>query len=199
MSRTIEKTVCKFEALDDQAKERARDWYRNGALDYDWWDAIYSDAVTIGSLLGITIDQNRNRTEIYFDGFYCQGQGSSFNGTYRYQPKAPKRVKDYAPLDEELYRIATALQAVQRRYFYRLAADIESHRTADILVSVYDSENSYRDIGDAEGEVTALIRDFNHWIFTQLTREYEWLTSDEVVDEGIIANEYEFYEDGSVA
>lgn len=199
MPRTIEKTVFKFDELDAQAKERARDWYRNGNLDYDWWDAIYSDAVTVGSLLGITIDRNRNRTEIYFDGFYCQGQGSSFNGTYKYQPKAPKMVKDYAPLDEELYRIATALQAVQRRNFYRLAAYIESHRTSDIRVVVHEKDNLYCDIGGAEDEVVDLINDFNHWIFTQLTREYEWLTSDEVVDQNIIANEYEFYEDGSVA
>lgn len=199
MPRTIEKTVFKFDELDDRAKERARDWYRNGALDYDWWDAVYSDAVTVGSLLGITIDHRHNRPEIYFQGFHCQGHGSSFSGTYKYQPKAPKMVKDYAPLDEELYRIATTLQAVQRRHFYRLAADIELHRTTDIRVSVYDNDNPYRDIGDAEGEVADLIRDFNHWIFTQLTREYEWLTSDEVVDQNIIANEYEFYEDGSVA
>jgi hypothetical protein len=38
----------KFDELADKAKERALDWYREGALDYEWWDFTYADAADIG-------------------------------------------------------------------------------------------------------------------------------------------------------
>lgn len=44
MARKITKTVYKFEELSDQAKEKARDWWRQ-SLGYDeWWDGVYEDA-----------------------------------------------------------------------------------------------------------------------------------------------------------
>lgn len=52
--------LYKFHELDKQAKEKARDWYREGALDYDWWDFIYEDAATIGLKIdGFDIDRSR--------------------------------------------------------------------------------------------------------------------------------------------
>lgn len=43
------------------------------------------------------------------------------------------------------------------------------------------------------------LTDFNSWIFKSLEKEYEYLMSDESVDESIKANEYEFTEDGERA
>jgi hypothetical protein len=50
MSRidTVETEVFTFDELDENAKERARDWYREDALDWEWWDCTYSDAESIG-------------------------------------------------------------------------------------------------------------------------------------------------------
>jgi hypothetical protein len=38
----------KYNELGPTAQEVARDWYRQGALDYDWWDSVYDDAERIG-------------------------------------------------------------------------------------------------------------------------------------------------------
>ncbi len=46
--QTVEVQVFEFDELTGSAKERARDWYRRDALDYEWWDCIYEDAKTIG-------------------------------------------------------------------------------------------------------------------------------------------------------
>lgn len=35
-------TIYTFDELDESAKDKARQWYREGALDYEWWD-IYPD------------------------------------------------------------------------------------------------------------------------------------------------------------
>ncbi len=49
---------------------------------------------------------------------------------------------------------------------------------------------------DAEDIVTEALRDLARWLYRQLEREYEYLTSDEAVDEAIAANEYTFTEAG---
>lgn len=40
------------------------------------------------------------------------------------------------------------------------------------------------------------LRDLARWLYRQLEREYDYLTSDEAVDEAIVANEYSFTVDG---
>ncbi len=206
--RTVEKTLYKYEELSDRAKQKARECYLEGGLDYSWWEYSYEDFARVAEILGITLSQKsvplmsgkcRYEPEIYFSGFYHQGSGSSFCGTYGYAKGAVARIKKYAPQDEELHRIAQGLQDVQRRHFYRLTADITSVRDHYIRVEVGDSENPYRDIGDAEDDVRELMNDFNGWMFKCLQGEYEYLTSDEAVEESIIANEYEFDEEGNPA
>jgi hypothetical protein len=42
--RTIEQTIYTFEELTEDAKEKARAWYRQG-IDYPWWDEV-KDSLT---------------------------------------------------------------------------------------------------------------------------------------------------------
>lgn len=49
---------------------------------------------------------------------------------------------------------------------------------------------------DAEEIVTEALRDLVRWLYRQLECEYEYLSSDECVDETIIANEYTFTASG---
>jgi hypothetical protein len=41
-------TSYQFDELSDRAKEVARAWFRDGALDYEWWESTYEDAAQIG-------------------------------------------------------------------------------------------------------------------------------------------------------
>lgn len=198
--RTIQTVVYKYDELSDSAKQKARDWYRDGALYYSWWDFCYEDFCRVAEILGIEISCRQGQgAQIYFTGLYIQGSGSSFVGTYRYAKGAVKAIKDYASKDEELHRIAKALQDVQSRHFYKLRASITSVRDHSISVEVWHDDDRYRDIGDAEDDISTLMNDFNDWMFRTLEREYEWLTSDEQAEESIVANEYEFDEDGNIA
>ena len=47
--RTI--TVFQFSELSDKAKDKARDWFRQFALDPEWWDSVYEDAKTVGLII----------------------------------------------------------------------------------------------------------------------------------------------------
>lgn len=192
--RTIEKTVYQYDELSDEAKAKARDWYREDYPYWEWWDSVYDDAKRMGSLIGIEIDQ------ISFSGFWSQGDGACFTGSYSYAKGGAKAIKAEAPNDKELHRIADQLQAVQRQNFYRLAASMSQRghysHSGCMSVDVEGSENRYRDIGGTDNDIYQLMRDFADWVYSRLEAEYEYLTSDEQVEESIRCNDYEFDENG---
>ena len=92
---------------------------------------------------------------------------------------------------------------MQRQYFYKLVASTchrgHYYHSGCMQVSVEHCEDQYRDIGDAEDEIAQLLRDFADWIYAQLEAECEHVTSDESVEESILANKYDFDEDGGIA
>lgn len=200
--RTVEITLYHYDELPtEKAKEKAREWWLQDGLGYDWWDAVYEDADQVAQILGIEIDRKGKSTPaIYFTGFYHPGEGSSFEGHYAYAKGAVKAIKAYAPRDETLHRIARDLQEAQRRNFYGLRATIRAYRDSSIHVNVENIQHIYGDATDeAEEAITEAMNDFNHWLFQRLKDEYEYLTSDEQVEESIRANEYEFTEEGHPA
>ena len=207
MPHTVSKTVFEFEELSDSAKETARDWFREGALDYDWWEYIYEDAATIAEMMGIELATKpvklmgggtRQDPCIYFSGFARQGDGACFEGYYSYAKGSAKAVKSHAPQDEELHRIVKGLQECQRRAFYTLTASIR--QTGHYSHSRSMTVNAESERGDCdEATLYELLVDFADWIYKRLDAEHDYRMSDEAVDEDIQANEYEFEEDGSRA
>jgi hypothetical protein len=197
--RTVTKAIFKFDELSDRAKEAARDWFRRDYPYNDWWDHIYDDAVAVGEILGVTFEHKKaHQPSIWFDGLDGNG-GSSFDGTYSHAKGSAQNIRVYAPQDKELHRIADALVEVQRKSFYKLSARCSSSVRSNWLnVEVFHQD--YLSVPPERIEaVEEALRDFNGWIFKQLQTEYEYLMSDEQVDESILANDYEFDEDGSRA
>lgn len=207
--RVKETFVFQFDELTEHAKEKARDCYRECAnQDFSDFHAetVLDDANTICNTLGVTIATHtvklmgggsRQKPTIYYSGFSSQGDGACFEGSYSYRKGAVKAIKEYAPQDEVLARIATELQDVQRRNFYRLQASITHHgRYFDTTIEVEDSNDTYRDLHGDEETVADCLRDIMHWIYRSLEKEYEYQNSSEVIDENIRANEYEFDEEG---
>lgn len=223
--------LYQFDELSDAAKEKAREWYRSGQLDYDWWDSVYEDALRMAEILGIEIDYRYHpasgrpgskgwkEPKIWFSGFSSQGDGACWEGSYRYAKGALKKLQSEAPAryqyckpdgtlewteskgNTELHRIARTLQKVQARHFYKLVATV-SHRgryshSGCMDIEVEHDEDRYRDLGDAEGEIKDLLRDFADWIYRRLEEEHDWLLSDEQVEDSIRANEYTFNERGN--
>ena len=193
MSKIIKTKVYQLDELTEDAKETAREWYRGGALDYEWYESVYEDAKTIAGLMGINIDK------IYFSGFSSQGDGACFEGNYSYAKQSVKKVMEYAPQDKNLHRIVKALYQLQKINFYQLEAHVKhsGHYYHEFCTRIDVSYlcGRYTHIDTAE-ELTELLRDFMHWIYRQLETEYDYLLSDESVDETIKINEYTFTEDG---
>lgn len=174
-------------------------------LDYGWWDCVYEDAVHIGSLMGIEIDERtrpgRKKPElsIYFSGFGSQGDGASFEGNYMPKPDAIKAIQSETN-DEELLRIAvelTALQVVAKLSGYDLrGARIRTQgrygHSGGMHVEVHDDLDEYV----YEEPLANLMRAFADWIYRSLECESEYLTSDECIDERL--RDETFDEDGDI-
>lgn len=52
--RTIETTIYTFEELSDTAKEKARNWYREG-FDYPWWSEVHDSLKAFCDGFGIKV------------------------------------------------------------------------------------------------------------------------------------------------
>lgn len=151
--RIIETPVFNFDDLDEEAKENARNWYREGALDYDWWDSIFADAETIGlKITGFELDRGR----------YATGE-----------------------FTQDALSVCEAIIANHGK-------DCETYKTAMQYKGEFRNED-YGEYEDARDEfLKSLLEDYS----IMLQHEYEYLLSDESVDEAIRANEYTFTETG---
>ena len=58
---TTTRTLYLYDELSEKAKGKARDWYRNGALDYEWWEFTYADAARVGlEITGFDLDRKKH-------------------------------------------------------------------------------------------------------------------------------------------
>jgi hypothetical protein len=210
MPRIVETKVFRLDELSDAAKDAARAWYRETAPGDDWYECVFEDFEAVCAILGVRLKTRsvrlfgggtRPKPCIWFSGFASQGDGACFEGAYGYAPGAPKAIRVHAPRNSELHRIADGLQAIQRRNFYQLRAEVSQrgrgcHEYSMAIAVERDSPTDQAMTVDAEDAVAEGLRDLARWLYRPLEREYEYQTSDEVTDEAILANDYTFTEGG---
>lgn len=170
--RIKETKIYHYEELSDEAKKKARDWFRQDYPDY--WERVYDDANTIG--LTITSFDLGNRKDI---------QGYLKTSV---QQSCIKILEKYGP-SCETYKLAEQWQAKSEALDKAIAEHCDDD--ADEERSRLEDE---QDQNEKEYEY-ALLQEY----FLILDKEYEYLNSDEQVENSIIANEYEFTEEGRIA
>ena len=210
MPRIIETTVFTIDELSDAAKENARIWYRDQGLHDEWYDFVYEDFETICRILGVTLATSpvrlygggtREKPQIFWTGFWNQGDGASFAGQYSHAKGAAKGIRAHAPKDTELHRIADDLQEVQRRNFWQVRASVRQngrycHEYTMAIEVERDSPTWQPPTDGAEDTAIEAMRDLARWLYRQLRSEYEHQTSDDAVDEIVTVNEWTFMADG---
>jgi hypothetical protein len=101
-----------------------------------------------------------------------------------------------------LIRIANGLQDIQRQHFYTLFASISRtghyYHSHTMRADVEDYTDHYRDVSGAEKDLLKLFRDFADWIYKNLREEYDFMTSDPVIEEAFDANSATFDVNGNV-
>lgn len=195
-------TLYTFDELPtEKAKEAARQWYRDGRGPEDF-DTLIEDAATILGMLGVTLRYHdvplcgggtRKDPNIYWQVGYCQSDGAVFEGTYTYAKGAHRKIREHAPQDTELHRIADALLEIQKRYGYKLYATVRNrqHLEGEIEVDV-DHPTIVGPTPEDRCAVDQLMDDLCRWIYDQLRTEDEYQNADEQVDDNIRGNDYTF-------
>lgn len=196
--RTESIDVYKYAELSDEAKERARNWWLEGGLNYGWYDCTIGDFISTLEMVGFS------NAEIHFSGFWSQGDGACFIGNYEYKKGALNAVKKEFPQWEALHQLTEQLQLINRRHFYQLAfklvktGHMYSHQNM-VTVDYVERLDGYEIKEDnLFEELIDVCRDFMHEIYRMLESEYDYLTSTESVEDSILANDYEFTADGSI-
>jgi hypothetical protein len=189
--RTIEIKAYQFSELSEEAQERAIDKHREWDIVDGWYDVVFEDAKQCGEILGIEIKN------IWFSGFSSQGDGACFDGEYSYAKRSCELIREYAPKDETLHRIADTLAGIQRRYFYSIYAYVKhsGHHYHSGYADIDVREDYYEFVLPVD-DVKQVLREFMDWIYGKLREEYDYLTSDEAVKESLGCSEIEFTEDG---
>ena len=78
-TKTIE--CFKYSELSDEAKEKARDWYRRASEEDSFWsEAVLDDAEQIGKILGIDFAMRGKKPAIFYTGFWSQGRRRLLRG-----------------------------------------------------------------------------------------------------------------------
>jgi hypothetical protein len=184
------------------------DKHRNINVDHDWWDYTYYDFRRICEILGIDLDTG----EPCFSGFWSQGDGASWAGTYRslrhsYGEQgaiptydlAPVAIRGHAPQDEELHHIADELCLLARIYGPTYATVSRRNRhyahSNTMLIGQWEYMDEDIDMDEVDEAIIdhveeALLHTFQalaEWLYRTLEQEYDHLTSDEVVIEALEA------------
>ena len=210
MPRIIETTVYGIDELPDEAKEKARAWYRQEGLYDEWYDFVHEDFGRICEILGVTLATTtvrlygggtRDKPQVFFSGFHNQGDGASFQGWWSHAKGARKAIREHAPKDEELHRIADVLQDIQRRNIWQLHATVRHrgryfHEYCMVIDVDRDSPSWQPPTDGAEDTVIEALRDLARWLYRRLREEYEYQISDETVDEALNANDWTFTAEG---
>lgn len=214
MPRNKVTEVFKYEELSDSAKQKAREWYTRDYPDHDWWDSCYEVFTEVCEIIGVELETKpvrlmgggtRREPMIFFSGFWSPGDGACFAGQYRQGGLVMDNIKKIFPQDTELHKIAQALEEVQDRYNQQVVVDITTSgrysHSGTMSFEVHDVEDSEGETVEVSPDDCDTLKDnlrwLADWLYRMLEKEYEWLTSDEVVGENIIANGYEFDEYGN--
>lgn len=154
--RTIEQTIYTFEELNDEAKERARDWWRSG-----------------GEL------------------FWCEESKESIQAFCDHFGVALKNwsIAPFAPLDYDVQYFNSHFRGMKLRDFKRDNMPTGYCLDCSLWLTFYDEfkrTSSARKAFDA-----AIEQGFKDW-----RADMESQLEDDYIDEHLIANGYEFTEDG---
>lgn len=188
--KTISINLYQFDELNDKAKEVAREWYKKDWPDHGWWDSIYDDAKEVAKYFGVEINK------ICFSGFWSQGDGGAFTGTFRSADlKTLNELKESYPTEEKLHALLQRLHELKHPEGAVITIKTQGFYSHSGTMWLGEEDEGY----DKE-ELAAVLyymRSFADWIYASLEKEHEYLTSNECVDENIRINEYWFLVDGS--
>lgn len=192
--KTVAVDLYKFDELSDEAKEKAREEWRVDEPSWDWWEFIEMEW---GKKLEEYFELSKNW--LSFSLYGGSGDHVAIKAKYS-KPKLLDEFVDSLKLSpmrtswlKQLALGNVSVSPSNWNYFQidvGWDSDVYGYELIEKWVEGFRSE--WKKF--AEERIIDIVGD----IARDLTREYEWIMSDEYVDDHLIANGYEYLEDGSM-
>ena len=210
-----------FEELSPEAQKHALEEQRDINVDYQGWE----DGVTEGfkedmEEIGIS------DIDISYTGFWSQGDGASFTSDtidtrklfnaagIKSTDALNMEVENRDDKDKEFYDLLDTLEDIGHLDRVRItpeelkvtiergSSNYYHENTVSAKIEIWDEPEGWEEPGrfieDLEKEITNFIRGKCKELYSSLSKEYDYLTSDEAVKETLIDNDYEFDEEGNL-
>lgn len=208
--KTIKIKLYEFSELDDKAKEKALSALYDVNVFDDWYEFIYDDFISIAQTIGVEV----NKKQIYFSGFYSQGDGSAFNASVNIADLidgiSNQLWKTYAPLLELSLsppnvdrRVLNLIKNTQLDCTGEIKQPARGYYIKACLTTCSPDNHDYININSELDKLETWLEEtaetLNHYLYESLRDEYEYQTSEKAIIETIEANEYSFTADGKIA
>lgn len=206
--RTIETIVYTFDELSEQAKERAREWHRNG-LEYSWQHENRESLEAFSKAFGIRPDWSA----IVWGYSYCRPNRTGYG-----EPRNEETGEEISGLRLRTYLLNNFghLLTIGKPYgkleikpsgkydYKRRSRAVKVDRDCPFTGYCFDEDlldpiREHIKAPNPETTYSELIQAcLDSWVEAYV-KDWEYTLSDESVDESIRCNDYEFTKDGAIA
>jgi hypothetical protein len=162
-------TTYSFAELSKEAQQTALSDLQDINVDYDWWESVYDDAENIGAKI-TSFDMDR----------YCNME--FIDSAIAIAENILKEHGENCPTFKTAQKFMAAWQPIFNDYMDETSKNYESSESEDEMLEL---DNVFKQ---------SLEEDYR----IMLSKEYEYLTSDEAIKETIEANDYEFLSTGKM-
>ena len=188
--RKVNIELYQFKELSEEAQKRVIENMQedDSFLMYDWYSWVYDEFKS-----KMYQKYMCNVNDIYFTGFWSQGDGASFSGYVIIEEylKATKQISKYANLRKYLEQYTPSVDIRQSGNYYH--SNTMSFYDEDFTEATEKQQDQLYKIMD---EIEEVMKQEADDLYRELEQEYEYQTSDEAIAEQLINAEYEFYADG---
>jgi len=197
----------KYEELPQSRKDKLIEEHRHNEVECDWWECAFEDFVRLCEMIGVSVAIRSRATSgmkfRYYDISFDLGRGSkvAFVSSYRHEPKGYAAVKENYPeflseLDDMLVLQATRRLNGLEYISGRSTMSGQENQMSEIAEDYFDFYDpaSVAQFRHAEKVFDEFIGSLGQWLYKNLEAEYEYMTSDECIEERLIENDKD-YED----
>jgi len=193
-------------ALSKERRSKLLEEYRNVNVEYDWWDDLFEDFVEQLTEVGITASthevklmngKTRQDPNIYFSGFWCQGDGAYFEGHVSDWPKflAVLGKESWAFWAYEYNWTASSSKAYGNNMSVNseLAAPENPHDEEEDPLrfhawNIIKLPPTEADLAALESEIESKFEELASKLYNDLEAEYDYQTDDEQVVDWVLNN-----------
>jgi hypothetical protein len=184
-----EGTFLNYEDLPEEEQERLlkERMHIAQAIFDDLQQDILDNCREVLEHVGIAVD------DIFYSGFWSQGDGACFTGTLTLEPTALEWVEKNYPTDSTLHAnvedILDCLAALPEEpavymthhghyYHYKSISFQWEYDTDDETLNRWIAEHSEDELSGLEESVQTSLRALMRWVYNVLESEYDWQTSE---------------------